>query len=82
MPVLINITDDIVRLHKAGILDRLLCDKTTGRSILWATDAYAELGPRYERNEEIAPELITGASLGVIKTRARKAFEQQTERTR
>lgn len=28
------------------------------------------------------PELITGASLGVIKTRARKAFEQQTERTR
>ena len=80
--MLINITDDIVRLHKAGILDRLLCDKTTGRNILWATDAYAELGPRYERNEEIAPELITGASLGVIKTRARKAFEQQTERTR
>ncbi len=82
MPVLINITDDIVRLHKAGILDRLLCDKTTGRNILWATDAYTELGARYERNEEIAPELITGASLGVIKTRARKAFEQQTERTR
>ena len=80
--MLINITDDIVRLHKAGILDRLLCDKTTGRNILWATDAYAELGQRYERNEEIAPELITGASLGVIKTRARKAFEQQTERTR
>lgn len=80
--MLINITDDIVRLHKAGILDRLLCDKTTGRNILWATDAYAELGARYERNEEIAPELITGASLGVIKTRARKAFEQQTERTR
>jgi len=80
--VLINITDDIVRLHKAGILDRLLCDKTTGRNLLWATDAYAELGQRYERNEEIAPELITGASLGVIKTRARKAFEQQTERTR
>lgn len=82
MPVLINITDDIVRLHKVGILDRLLCDKTTGRNILWATDAYTELGARYERNEEIAPELITGASLGVIKTRARKAFEQQTERTR
>ncbi len=82
MPVLINITDDIVRLHKAGILERLLCDKTTGRNILWATDAYAELGQRYERNEEISSELITGVSLGVIKTRARKAFEQQTERTR
>ena len=80
--MLINITDDIVRLHKAGILDRLLCNKTTGRNILWATDAYTELGARYERNEEIAPELITGTNLGVIKTRARKAFEQQTERTR
>lgn len=82
MPVLINITDDIVRLQKAGILDRLLYDKTTGRNILWATDAYTELGARYERNEEIAPELITDTNLGVIKTRARKAFEQQTERTR
>lgn len=80
--MLINITDDIVRLQKAGILDRLLYDKTTGRNILWATDAYTELGARYERNEEIAPELITGTNLGVIKTRARKAFEQQTERTR
>lgn len=80
--MLINITDDIVRLQKAGILDRLLYDKTTGRNILWATDAYTELGARYERNEEIAPELITGTNLGVIKTWARKAFEQQTERTR
>lgn len=51
--MLINITDDLVRLHAAGILERLLIDKTTGRNILWATDAYAELGPRYERNERI-----------------------------
>lgn len=80
--MLINIQDDIIRLHSAGLLSRLLADKTTGRNIMWATDAYAEHGAKYERNEQIMPELITGTNTGIIKTRARKAFEQQTERTR
>ncbi len=80
--MLINIQDDVIRLHAAGLLTRLLADKTTGRNIMWATDAYAANGARYERNEQITPELITGANTGIIKTRARKAFEQQTERTR
>lgn len=80
--MLINIQDDIIRLHAAGLLTRLLADKTTGRNIMWATDVYAEHGTRYERNEQIMPELITGTNTGIIKTRARKAFEQQTERTR
>lgn len=80
--MLINIQDDIIRLHAAGLLTRLLADKTTGRNIMWATDAYAEHGTKYERNEQIMPELITGSNTGIIKTRARKAFEQQTERTR
>ena len=49
---------------------------------MWATDAHSVLGTKYERNEEITSELITGSNAGVIKTRARKAMEQQTERTR
>ena len=80
--MLINIQDDLIRLHAAGLLTRLLVDKTTGRNIMWATDAYAANGSHYERNEQITPELITGENTGIIKTRARKAFEQQTERTR
>ena len=80
--MLINIQDDLIRLHAAGLLTRLLADKTTGRNIMWATDAYAANGSHYERNEPIMPELITGANTGIIKTRARKAFEQQTDRTR
>ena len=80
--MLINIQDDIIRLHSAGLLSRLLADKTTGRNIMWATDAYAEHGAKFERNEQIMPELIIGTNTGIIKTRARKAFEQQTERTR
>lgn len=80
--MIINIQDDILKLHAMGLLDRLLVDKTTVRRIMWATEAYASLGLRYDRNEEIVPELITGLNANVIKTRARKEMEQQSSRTR
>lgn len=82
MPVIAGIQDEILRLHAMGLLDRLLEDKTTKGRILWATDAYEGRGPEYRRNRPITPALITGENGDVIKTRARKALEQQTERTR
>ncbi len=81
-PVIINIQDDILRIHALGLLDCLLEDKTTKRNIMWATDVYSALGIKYGRNEEITSDLITGRNAGVIKTRARKEMEQQSERTR
>jgi len=81
-PVIINIQDDILKIQVLGLLDKILADKTTKRNIMWATDAHSALGTKYERNEEITTDLITGSNAGVIKTRARKAMEQQTERTR
>jgi len=80
--LIINIGDDILRLHRLGLLDLILEDKTTKRNIMWATDAYAERGELFERNAEITPGLVTGDNAGLIKTRARKAFEQQSERTK
>ena len=80
--MILNIQDDILKLHSMGLLDKLLLDKTTGKHIMWATDAYSALGSRYSRNEEITPELITGPNAFVIKTRARKELEQQSSRTR
>ncbi len=80
--MILNIQDDILKLHSLGFLDKLLTDKTTGKRIMWATDAYFGLGSRYGRNEEITPELITGPNASVIKTRARKEMEQQSSRTR
>lgn len=65
-----------------GLLDRLLADKTTKAHILWGTDAYETRGPEYRRNHQMTPALITGKNADIIKTRARKALEQQTERTR
>lgn len=80
--MVINIQDDILRLHAMGLLDRLLADKATRGNILWATDAYAQLGEWYSPGNEIRPQRITGDNSDLIKTRARRAMEQRTERTR
>ena len=42
--VIINIGDDILRLSSLGLLNNLLADKTTKKNLMWATDAYRELG--------------------------------------
>ena len=36
---LIDIQKDIRELSVMGLMEKLLADKTTGRHILWATDA-------------------------------------------
>ena len=64
--VIINIQDDILKLHAMGLLDGMLLDKTTKQHIMWATGAYASLGERYEYNGEITPDLITGEHASVI----------------
>lgn len=80
--LVINIQDDILRLHAMGLLDRLLADKATHGNILWATDVYAQLGEWYSPGNEIRTLRITGDNSDLIKTRARRAMEQRTERTR
>ena len=80
--MLVGIQDEILRLHSMGLLKQLLVDKTTRANIIWATDAYQEQGAEYQRDKEIKEPLITGQNSDVIKTRARKAMEQQSDRTR
>ena len=78
----VNIQDDILRLHSMGLLDRLLQDKATKGKILWVTDAYSRFGDCYTPGNEIRPQRITGEHSDLIKTRARRAMEQRTARTR
>lgn len=80
--MLVGIQDEILRLHSMGLLKQLLVDKTTRTNIIWATGAYQEQGAEYQRDKEIKESLITGQNSDVIKTRARKAMEQQSDRTR
>ena len=48
-----DIQSDIAFLQRAGVLKLLLKDRTTGRHILWGTDAYGVRGPEYARDQEM-----------------------------
>ena len=80
--MLINIQDDITRLHNNKLLEGLLIDKTTKKNIMWATDAYSSYGQEYARDHEIMIHQITGWNGELIQPRARKALAHQAERTR
>ena len=80
--MIINIGDDILRLSSLGLLNSLLADKTTKKNLMWATDAYRELGEDYERDQEMRGDLISGQKAGIIKTRAQKAAGKKSERTK
>ena len=77
-----DIQSDVMRADKRRVLGLLLQDKTSKRNILWGTDMYAERGTAYAHDSEITPELITGVHAGLIRSRAQKHQEQQSERTR
>ena len=75
--MLIGIQDEIQLLAQSGLLEPLLKDQTMGRNLLWATEAYTDLGCGFARDEEITQE-----NSCVIRNRAIKALEQQFDRTK
>ena len=76
-----SMTNEITLLGP-GLLGILLKDRTTRGHILWATDDYCTLGPRYAAGSQILQKLITGANAGLVRPRAVKAQDQRSSRTR
>ena len=68
--------------YPAFILKTLLCDRTTGRNIIWADNEYEALGDGYMGDDEITIEKITGTNSGVVKPRIAKERERQSQRTK
>lgn len=68
--------------YSLSILETLLCDRTTGRNIIWADNEYEALGDGYMGDDEITVEKITGPNVNVIRPRIAKAVEQQSLRTK
>lgn len=60
----------------------LLQDKSTGKNIVWATDAYASLGPGFDDKNNITTEVLLGNRGFVLQPRISKSLEEQQERTR
>jgi len=77
----IDIKEDYL-LKKDKLLEILLCDKTTLKNILWATDSYVTMGEMFAPQTEIKTELITGVNGSLIQPRAIKSKEEQLFRTR
>lgn len=63
-----------------GVLDMLLRDETTGRNIIFATDAYASLG--YRDTDEITRDKIMRGGRCIIHPRFKKTAEEQAKRTK
>ncbi len=70
------------RRYPTHVLETLLCDRTTGKNIIWADNEYEALGEGYVGDDEITVEKITGLASGVIKPRIAKAAEKQSQRTK
>jgi type II restriction enzyme len=68
--------------YSQQILETLLCDRTTGKSIIWADGEYEALGDGYAPEQEITIDAITGDRLGVVKPRVLKAQESQSRLTK
>jgi len=77
----IDIREDYL-LKKDDLLNILLQDKTTGNTILWATDSYDNNGDSFAPTAHITTELITGALGSLIQPRALKSKTEQLYRTR
>ena len=70
------------RRYPTRILEMLLCDRTTGRNIIWADNEYEALGDGFLGDDEITVEKISGMNSGVIKPRVAKEQERQSLRTK
>jgi hypothetical protein len=77
----IDIREDYL-LKKDKLLEILLQDKTTGATILWATDSYESRGKKFAPLAPITTTLITGKYGSLIQPRAVKSKEEQVLRTR
>jgi hypothetical protein len=77
----IDIREDYL-LKKDDLLNILLQDKTTGKTILWATDSYDSNGDSFAPSAHITTDLITGTLGNLIQPRALKSKTEQLYRTR
>ena len=65
-----------------AVLSKLLEDKTTGKSIIFATDSYADKGPDYTADSPMTVGAIAGIDPFVLQPRITKDLADQSARTK
>ena len=64
------------------VINVLLEDKTTGKNVVWATDAYAARGPGFGPEDPITKSAFTGDDPVLIQPRIEKNVQEQQARTK
>lgn len=77
-----DIIGKFIERHGEDVLEALLVDQTTHRNIIWADNEYSDHGYGFDCMDEISISQLTGKYAGLIRTRADKAMESQSQRTR
>lgn len=68
--------------HYPDVFQMLLYDHTTRKNIIWATESYIDKGEGYLPHDEITIPKITGNKTLLLRPRALKSREEQSERSR
>ena len=79
---LVDIKEENLLLIDAQILNILLFDHSSKKNIIWATDNYKQYGNRFNFNDEITIEKITGNYKEIIKPRSKKTKEEKNKRVK
>ena len=78
----LKIFDEDLTAYGKPLLSILLKDRTTGKSIIGATNDYIQLGGIYKAKNEISLNIVNGGNEKFIRPRITKSYEKQNNRTR
>ncbi|HFR3713943.1 TPA: Eco57I restriction-modification methylase domain-containing protein [Streptococcus suis] len=78
----IDISEESLARESSGLLRTLLKDRTTNKSIVWATHSYELLGKGFGMYDRITPSKVTGPYANLIQPRSEKSKYEQKDRTK
>lgn len=78
----IDISEETLARESSGLLRTLLKDRTTNKSIVWATHSYELLGKGFGAHDRITPSRVTGDYANLIQPRSEKSKYEQKDRTK
>ncbi|HFI0036312.1 TPA: Eco57I restriction-modification methylase domain-containing protein [Streptococcus suis] len=78
----IDISEESLARESTGLLRTLLKDRTTNKSIVWATHSYELLGKGFGVYDRITPSKVTGPYANLIQPRSEKSKYEQKDRTK
>ena len=70
-----------IKSFSSSLWKNKLCDRTTGRNVIWGTDEYISYGEEFFPEQEIKMNSISGRYADIIRPRVHKSAEEQIIRT-